>query len=65
MKKGKIQELLRVIEGISYSDWTKIRQQVDMHFSSKAAKIELDDSPELKRNLEVAFNLRRFGEKLD
>lgn len=63
MNEEKIQQFLQAIEGIKMHEWSRIKQKVDMHFSSEAAKVQLDDSPELKRNLEVEFNLRRFGEK--
>lgn len=63
MTEEKIRHFLQAIEGIKMHEWAQIKQKVDMHFSSKAAKVQLDDSSELKRNLEVEFNLRRFGEK--
>ena len=65
MNTNKIEKLLEVLEGINSSEWSRIKQHIDLQFSSRAAKVELDDSTELKRNLQIAFNLRRFGEKLD
>lgn len=63
MDKQTIHEITTNLIGLKQYEWAKIKQVVDMTFSSKAAKVELDDSSELNRNLEVEFNLRRFGEK--
>ena len=65
LEEKDIYLLLQAIDGINSSQWSRIKQNVDLYFSSKAAKVVLDDSTKLKRNLEVEFNLRRFGEKLD
>ncbi|ANU28418.1 hypothetical protein I858_015620 [Planococcus versutus] len=65
MDKNKIQEILQAIEGINFSDWSRFKARVDSHFSSKADKLVLDDSSKLKINLEVDFNLRRFGDRSD
>ncbi len=62
MNKEQIANLAEQLAGMKQSDWSKLKQVVDMQFSSKAAKVQLDDSTELKRNLEVEFNFRRFGE---
>lgn len=65
MDTNKISEIMTALYGLKQYEWSKVKQQVDMVFSSKAAKVELDDLSELKRNIEVSFNLRRFGEKSD
>ncbi|MCQ6275788.1 hypothetical protein JMM81_12565 [Bacillus sp. V3B] len=61
MTEEQIAILVEQLMGLKQYEWSRIKQQVDMIFSSKAAKVELDDLSELKRNLEVEFNLRRFG----
>lgn len=63
MDEQKIHELVNLLDGTSQSDWTRIKQHIDMRFSYEAAKVKFGDTPLLKRNLEVEFNLRRFGEK--
>ncbi|MEC1714706.1 hypothetical protein [Schinkia azotoformans] len=60
MTKEQIEILAERLIGLKQSEWTRIKQQVDMIFSSKAAKVELDDLSELKKTLEVGFNLRRY-----
>lgn len=59
MENEKITILANQLTDLKQSDWSRIKQVVDMSFSSKAAKVELDDSEELKRLLKVAFNLQR------
>ena len=59
MENEKITILANQLTGLKQSDWNRIKQAVDMSFSSKAAKVELDDSKELKRRLRVAFNLQQ------
>lgn len=61
MNEERISILVEQLAGLKQYEWSRIKQQVDMMFSSKAAKVELDDLSELKRNLEIEFNLRRFG----
>lgn len=63
MDKQTIQQLVSLLEGVNSSEWERISQHVNMKFSSEAAKIKLGNTSQLKRNLEVEFNLRRFGEK--
>lgn len=56
----KIAVIAEQIIGLKQFEWSQVKQVVDMYFSSKAAKVELDDLDELKQRLEVEFNLRRF-----
>ncbi|PIC72491.1 hypothetical protein [Sporosarcina sp. P17b] len=65
MDKQTIEELVNLLDGISSSDWARIKGQVDWTFSSEAAKVKLGNTPQLKRSLEVEFNLRRFGDTSD
>jgi len=65
MNQDKISRLVNILNGLNQSDWSRVKKIIDMSFSSKAAKVELDDSNELKRDLEIEFNFQRFGEKLD
>ncbi|PID03643.1 hypothetical protein CSV67_03090 [Sporosarcina sp. P2] len=65
MEKQTIEELVNLLNGISSSEWGRIKQQVDMVFSSQAAKVRLGNTTQLKRSLEVEFNLRRFGDTSD
>ncbi|WP_127580953.1 hypothetical protein [Paenibacillus koleovorans] len=65
MTKDQIQILVAQLAGLNQHEWLRIKQQVDMIYSSKVAKIELDDLVVLQRNLEVEFKLRRFGDTSD
>ncbi len=65
MEQTKLNEIVKSLSCINQSDWSRVKRIVDMKFSSKAAKMQLDDFNELKRDLEVEFNFRRFGEKWD
>jgi hypothetical protein len=57
MNKEQIANFTEQLSGLKASEWARIKQHVDMSFSSKAAKVELDDLSELKRALEIEFNL--------
>lgn len=61
MTKEQIAILVEQFKGLKQYEWVRIKQQIDMIFSSKAAKVELDDLEELKRNLELEFNFRRYS----
>lgn len=65
MDKQVIQEIVNLLDGVTNSEWARIKKHVDMMFSSAAAKVELGNTTQLKKNLEVEFNLRRFGEISD
>lgn len=65
MEKNKIAIIAEQLTGLTASQWVRIKQIVDSEFSSRAAKVKIDDSKELKHRLEVEFNLRRFGDKSD
>ncbi|HHY74078.1 MAG TPA: hypothetical protein GX497_12830 [Bacillus bacterium] len=62
MNQEKIAILTEQLVGLKQYEWSRIKHQVDMIFSSKAAKVELDDLSELKRNLELEFNLRKYSD---
>lgn len=65
MEKEKISTIAEQLVGLTSSEWARVKQIVDMEFHHRAAKVTLDDSKELKRRLEVEFNLRQFGCELD
>lgn len=65
MDQQTIQNFVDLLKGMNRSEWSRIKQQVDMMFSHEAAKVELGNASQLQQNLEVEFNLRRFGERLD
>ncbi|WP_339063615.1 hypothetical protein [Tepidibacillus marianensis] len=65
MTEEKIAIIAEQLIGLKSYEWSRIKQKVDMMFSSKAAKVELDDLEQLTELLKVEFNLQRFGEKLD
>lgn len=59
MNLKKIDEVVNFVNGMSAAEWSRIKQVVDMQFSSKAAKVKIDDLELLKVNLEREFSLRR------
>lgn len=65
MDSERIKKIVTALNGLNASEWSRVKRIIDMNFSSKVAKVQLDDSEHLKRGLEVEFNLRRFGEMLD
>ncbi|ARK23267.1 hypothetical protein SporoP37_00225 [Sporosarcina sp. P37] len=65
MNQQTIQNLVSLLKGIKHSEWSRIKQQVDMMFSHEAAKVELGDTSQLQHNLEVEFRIRRFGDTSD
>lgn len=65
MDKQKIESLVNLLDGMTSSQWSRIKQGVDMMFSYEAAKVKLGNTTQLQQNLEIEFNLRRFGEKSD
>lgn len=65
MDKNKVSIIAEQLTGLTASQWSKIKQIVDLEFSSRAANVTLDDPKELTRRFEVEFNLRRFGDKSD
>lgn len=55
MDKKKIEQLTNFLDGITLSEWNRVKQNVDILFSSKAAKVEFDDSELLQANLKQEF----------
>lgn len=65
MEKEKVAVIAEQLGGLTSLEWMRIKQVVDSEFNHRAAKVTLDDTKELKRRLEVEFNLRRFADGLD
>ncbi|AHL70841.1 hypothetical protein BW16_05325 [Bacillus pumilus] len=57
MNNNKIEQLTNFLNGITLSEWNRVKQNVDILFSSKAAKVEFDDSELLKTNLKQEFRI--------
>lgn len=57
MNKNKIEQLTNFLDGITQSEWNRVKQNVDILFSSKAAKVEFDDSELLQVNLKQEFRI--------
>lgn len=57
MNENKIEQLTNFLDGITLSEWNRVKQNVDILFSSKAAKVEFDDSELLKTNLKQEFRI--------
>ncbi|MGM5473825.1 hypothetical protein [Bacillus pumilus] len=55
MNNNKIEQLTNFLDGITQSEWNRVKQNVDILFSSKAAKVEFDDSELLNKNLKREF----------
>ncbi|MCY7585479.1 hypothetical protein MH138_05080 [Bacillus safensis] len=57
MNNNKIEQLTNFLNGITLSEWNRVKQKVDILFSSKAAKVEFDDSELLQANLKQEFRI--------
>lgn len=57
MNKNKIEQLTNFLDGITLSEWNRVKQNVDILFSSKAVKVEFDDSELLQANLKQEFRI--------
>ncbi|MDX5485449.1 hypothetical protein NJE56_10815 [Bacillus pumilus] len=57
MNKNKIEQLTNFLDGITLSEWNRVKQNVDILFSSKAAKVDFDDSELLQANLKQEFRI--------
>ncbi|WDF02927.1 hypothetical protein [Shouchella hunanensis] len=51
IKEEKSEKVIDLISGMKAYEWAQIKQKVDMLYSSRAAKVEFDDSEALRRNL--------------
>lgn len=51
MNKNKIEQLTNFLNGITQSEWNRVKQNVDILFSSKAVKLHFDDLEQLQANL--------------
>ncbi|MFP5203209.1 MULTISPECIES: hypothetical protein [Bacillus] len=51
MNNNKIEQLTNFLDGITLSEWNRVKQNVDILFSSKAAKLHFDDLEQLQANL--------------
>lgn len=57
MNNNKIEQLTNFLDGITQSEWNRVKQNVDILFSSKVAKVEFDDSELLQTNLKQEFRI--------
>ncbi|MDI6562386.1 hypothetical protein M5E03_03065 [Bacillus safensis] len=51
MNNYKIEQLTNFLDGITLSEWNRVKQNVDILFSSKAVKLHFDDLEQLQANL--------------
>ncbi|WP_280149743.1 hypothetical protein [Bacillus safensis] len=51
MNNNKIEQLTNFLNGITLSEWNRVKQNVDILFSSKAVKLHFDDLEQLQANL--------------
>lgn len=63
MNEQKISIISKELVGLKSYEWGKIKQQIDMLFAHKAAKVELDDLEQIENSLKIEFNLQRFVDK--
>ncbi|MBM6846034.1 hypothetical protein PVN37_15025 [Bacillus licheniformis] len=57
MNQKKLDQLTDLLNGMTRSEWNRVKQHVDMLYSSKAAKVEFDDSELLEINLKREFRI--------
>lgn len=58
MNQKKLDQLTDSLNGMTQSEWSRIKQHVDMLYSSKAAKVQFDDSELLEKNLKREFRMK-------
>ncbi|VEH77647.1 PbsX family transcriptional regulator [Bacillus licheniformis] len=57
MNQKKLDQLTDLLNGMTQSEWNRVKQHVDMLYSSKAAKVEFDESELLEINLKREFRI--------
>ncbi|WP_186440540.1 hypothetical protein [Bacillus licheniformis] len=57
MNQKKLDQLTDLLNGMTQSEWNRVKQHVDMLYSSKAAKVEFDNSELLEINLKREFRI--------
>ncbi|MDL2029042.1 hypothetical protein OOZ25_06950 [Bacillus subtilis] len=58
MNQKKLNQLTELLNGMSQSEWNRIKQHVDLLFSSKAAKVQFDDLELLEINMKREFRMK-------
>lgn len=43
MESKKIEEIKNALIGVNQAEWSLVKSFIDMYFSKKAAKLEIDD----------------------
>lgn len=56
LTEEKINEFKNAVNGLSLGQWNRIKQQIDMLYSSQAAKVELNDLDLLEKVIKQEFN---------
>ncbi|MBP1905301.1 hypothetical protein J2Z32_001929 [Paenibacillus turicensis] len=56
LTEQKINEFKNAVNGLSLGQWGRVKQQIDMLYSSQADKVELDDLDLLEKNMKREFN---------
>lgn len=52
----KIEKISKVVSGLKYYEWNKIRNAIDKKFSSEQAKVGINASPdEIKNAINLEF----------
>ncbi|MNW47243.1 hypothetical protein D3C74_245690 [compost metagenome] len=54
--KKSVETIVGAVDGMTSCQWSRVKQHIDMAYSSKAANVVIDDSELLKKNLEREFN---------
>ena len=55
MSLEKIEKLAQLLSGLKAYEWSRVKVAVEKMYSSVSAKIELNDTEEIHKNLELEF----------
>lgn len=51
----KVEEIKKVLTGLTKTEWSYIKGSIDMYFSAKAAEVKIDDLDRLDKYLKRKY----------
>ncbi|GIO42529.1 hypothetical protein [Paenibacillus apis] len=51
----RIKAIVEALKGLKHSDWLRVKQHIDMAYTSQAAKVKIDDLENVEKNLNREF----------
>lgn len=53
--EDKIEKLAKLLEGVKYYEWSKIRVAIEKMYSSASSKLELDNAEAIQKCIKFEF----------